>query len=536
MFSKKNPHLIGIDIGSKYLKLAILEKHKSFYSVKAFQKYDIANYVRGYKILDREEILMILRNFIKEQNAAHHKAVVSIANDSPSCSITRLFTIGKLNKAELNSAMEIEAEDRIPLDTDEYEYCWDTIEETADEQRILLTTINKQLLEDYLSLFKDLNLEVILQSKTVSILNNLQETEDVQLIIDMGHSHTEFYVTRGKKIYIVRSISYGGNLLTDTISRYLNISHDEAEDMKIRYGCILENPELAMDENEITLSDIISPQIRLLMDEIRKTIMIAQGDFQLEIDQILLTGGASQLKYLREHIAKETQIATDNWIPYYLSENTDMGLLEEMNYFVTAFGSCFQQFQKPSLHLVFNEKEEKTFDFLNVIIIVLLLLATGTIGSIHLYTSSTYSKLQTSINETTMLVQEGEELKQDIANQISDIQNQINVINNEKYALYEQQSLMDKLTDGKMNYFSHLKTVRSLVPKTVQVDHLSIEGKQITINGTSPNFSDLGYFVKELEYDGTFRNVTFSYEEKDNESEEYVLKVIQFTVKCEIFG
>lgn len=141
-------------------------------------------------------------------------------------------------------------------------------------------------------------------------LSELEKQNGVALI-DIGGGTTDLVIFyQGVPVY-VKVIPVGGKVITDDISK-LGLSFEQAEELKIRHGNCLPNPNnnnyisipdytgfgQAMKINETSLSDIINARVS---NDILKPVKEAINDsgYANCVRNIVITGGGSQLKNIQ---------------------------------------------------------------------------------------------------------------------------------------------------------------------------------------------------------------------------------------------
>lgn len=535
---KKNQTILGIDLGDKNMKIAVLSHRRGITTVSAHEIYDIENFMKNGKVESHDYIRDCIKTFMQENRISKPKVVLTIPNKNGDCSYTKIFDMKKLSKKEHEKALPIEIEDRFPIkDFNDFIKAHQIIgtENDGKDIKVLATLAKKEVYNSYMEIFNDdklSKLEVIIQSKTVSVMNTLPLDDASNITLDIGFNTTEIIVSKGQKPLLVKSINFGGALITEMISRMMSISLDEAEELKITKGAILEgNEDLAENEIEIELSNIITPQMSLLFSEIDKTINIAENQLGLRVQHIYTAGGTSNLKYLNEHIEKKFGYETSNLFPYFLKDNQDVGIKYGSAEYITAFGSSFQAFKEPVHPLSFTPKslvKAKRFVFASIILLLVALV--GINGTLFIQLKSIEKTLEV-YNKQHVNFQD-EEMQ--VSSEMSSLEAQKEAAEAEKNRKEQENYQLAQLIKSKVDHVTYLEVIRDVVPVTVQTNKITIDKFDFTIEGLAGNYSDIGYFVKELSYQPKFKDIDFSFKAQDKTVGKYILRYFSFTITGKI--
>ena len=87
-----------------------------------------------------------------------------------------------------------------------------------------------------------------------------------------------------------------------------------------------------------------------------------------------------------------------------------------------------------------------------------------------------------------------------------------------------QLSLLEAKLNSRINYEFYFDEILTLTPSTVQIDQITVRGNIMEIEARAGNYSDIGYYTKELEYSKLFQKVDYSYETADTKAGEYIVR------------
>lgn len=134
--------------------------------------------------------------------------------------------------------------------------------------------------------------------------NMYQQKDKVTLLIDVGATHTLVHISTSMQSRFIREVYKGGNDFTDAIAKKLGIKDAEAEQIKV-------NPGERADE----VHGILGLAIEDLAHEIQMSVEFFESENDKNVDEILLTGGASLTPGLVESVAGATRKQVRLWAP-----------------------------------------------------------------------------------------------------------------------------------------------------------------------------------------------------------------------------
>ncbi len=350
MFS--NPKsTIGIDLGT--------------HSVKAIQ---LSKFAEGARI-DRAVLLRLESDGSEEQQMEAtigamrmiaatfdaKKAILAAALPGED-SFIRYLRFPKMPPEELQSSIELEADQNLPYDLAELSMDSIVLEEVTERSetiiKVLLVAAKSEVIDRTLSYFRTVNLQPsILGVTTLAIAdayeanNGFREDETVALI-NIGASSTNIHFCRDGTSNFTRDISRAGRDLTVAIQKLLKVDYAEAERMKIDYGSggslqgsgdMLDTLQMDGPEDESEGSEepgyedattepmgqersddasrIVNatrPALSRLIGEIRRSIDYYEKQlYEKSVDKLVLSGGSALFPGLDQSLADATGVPVE---------------------------------------------------------------------------------------------------------------------------------------------------------------------------------------------------------------------------------
>lgn len=285
--------MVGIDIGSKTVKIVELEKEGETYSL-------LSSGVVGYsgttidKMVDEKELAQlgqVIKKLHAEAGISSKDVVLSIPE---STAFTRTIKFPLLTDAEIASAVKWEAEQYIPIPVNEaiiqHTILYRNEKSVPPEVLVLLVAAPRAIIDKYTKVvqFAGLN-AVAVETELIALSRVLAPADKTVLLVDLGASSTDIAIARQGLLSFSRSIPIAGDAFTRAVSQGLGVTPMQAEEYKKTYGL-----EAAQLEGKI--KGVLDPVMRLVVDEIKKAINYYQTEEKGDApSQIIISGGTSSM-------------------------------------------------------------------------------------------------------------------------------------------------------------------------------------------------------------------------------------------------
>ncbi|KKU49307.1 hypothetical protein A3H10_01825 [Candidatus Uhrbacteria bacterium RIFCSPLOWO2_12_FULL_46_10] len=303
-FSSSGRSYLGIDIGSVSIKVVEL---KDVNKVPELLTYGLAELPLDKSPGDSETSMADIAATITETcKKAQTKSKLAFAALPTYAVFTSIISLPKMSKNDLKSAIHFEAKKVMPLPVEEMILDPQVLDEAGPNgsMRVLLTGAPKTIVDRYLKIFQKTGLMLLgLETEGFALIRSLVGRDRAPtMIIDMGASTTDILVIDNNIPFLNRSIDMGGLNVTKSISRSLDISLPRAEQFKFDIG--LSALESSNSEIPRTIEEAITP----ILNEIKYTITIFQGQSKKTIEKIILSGGSSLLANFAGYLSQKLNI------------------------------------------------------------------------------------------------------------------------------------------------------------------------------------------------------------------------------------
>jgi type IV pilus assembly protein PilM len=304
IFGKKT-HLIGLDIGSRTIKLAEIVDKKAGRVFKSFHTINIEpGIIEEGAVKDPETVSESIRRLYKEAKLKEKNVAISIGGYSV---IVKKINVQTMTEEELQETIHFEAEQYIPFDISDVNLDFQIIgesEHNPNQMGVLLVAAKKEMVNEYINLVRMTGLNVHIIDVDAFALQNIFEfnydpgDENIALI-DIGASKTSLNILKDNTSVLMRDVSLGCRQINEKIASFVECSLAEAEEIKLGGQSDIISPE--------DLSGIVSSVVTDWCTEIKRALDFFYSTFpEDQITKIILSGGGANIKEFRQLLAVET--------------------------------------------------------------------------------------------------------------------------------------------------------------------------------------------------------------------------------------
>lgn len=348
LFYKEKP-IFGLDIGQATVKVVQLRAHKQQPQVLGYgyAEFD-PSAIKDGVIEQPETLAKVLKPLLKNivvGSLTTDRAVMSI----PTSHIhTRILELTGVADKDLPAAVELEAQQYIPLKDDERYLDYAILEQQSNEDvtRIFLAAAPKAIIDSYLELLNQVNIEIYgTEPSLLSIIravNHTYQDHKPKIIIDFGSQSSDLAIY-DQNLRLTSTAATGGDHITDCIAETLGVDQDKAREIKGRYG-------ISKSKWQEQLAPALSPILTSLANEVQKMMRYhhERNDTDDAIEQIVIVGGGANLPGLDDFLAHLTGISVTTCNPW---DNTAIKPLQpphqlETTIYTTAVGLALMELEK----------------------------------------------------------------------------------------------------------------------------------------------------------------------------------------------
>ncbi len=339
-FFKDKP-LFGLDIGSSSIKVMQLINNGS--KAPVVSGYGLAGYdvstIKDGVIVDFKSLAASIQTLFKDGIIGEintHRVAVSIP---ASRTFTRAMSLPIIRDSELLQAVQIEAEQYIPMPIEDLYIDYSIIDRNDKGIELLAVAAPKKIVDSYMLLVRMLGLEPITFDTTILAAGRLfQQQLDLNniptVLIDFGGSSADITI-HDKAVVVTGTINGGGNDFTELIGKKLGITKQEAHIVKTKYG-------LGKSKKQAEIVEALQPRLDTLVKEIRRMIRYHEerSGSKQKIEQVITMGGGANMPGLSDYLTNAMRIPVRTCNPW---QDLTIGKLQppstiEKSVYVTAAG------------------------------------------------------------------------------------------------------------------------------------------------------------------------------------------------------
>ncbi len=336
---------IGIDVSDCSIKYAELFLTHSGYRLGRYGNIPLqSGIVEGGRIVNQVDLANALDKLRQEHNLSFVRAALP---EEQIYFFRARFPNG--SRETLRSTIELALEEHVPIPAADAVFDFEIVDSSETDADVAVTVATTNTVESYSDAFRAAGLTLLsLELEANSIARSVVKMDDssAHLIVDFGEARTGVSIVCNGDVCMTSTVSVGGEMLTDAISRHLKLSLIEAENLKREFG-------LQKNSEHEELFAILLTNIAILRDEINKHLIYwhthpdESGTPRPEITKILLLGGDSNLPGLPEYLSASLRIVVeigDVWTNVSLPERgiPELSRADSLGY-ATAIGLALYQ-------------------------------------------------------------------------------------------------------------------------------------------------------------------------------------------------
>lgn len=298
----KPKKVVGIDVGSSSVKVVEVEETEKALTLRTYGELQLGPYADqglGEAVtLEEAKLTEALVDVIRESSVDSRDGVLSIPL---SASFVTVVPVTIKEGETLESKIRVESRKYIPVPLSDITLDWTEINQYGDKEaqvhEVLLAAIQNDAYNRYQSLMS--SLKMVSQPSEIEVFSTIRSifgTKDKTLaIIDLGAETSKLYITREGSLERIHRVYDGGATCTKRIAHMLNISFEEAENIKRSYD---PGDEHARDVYRAYMSSV-----ERAAQEFKRVIDQYEARLGAPLDRVVVTGGAAAFPGVEKHIS-----------------------------------------------------------------------------------------------------------------------------------------------------------------------------------------------------------------------------------------
>lgn len=228
---------------------------------------------------------------------------------------TRSVQLPKLKPSELTAAVQLEAEQYISTPLEELYLDYEVTRKTDTSTEVFMVAVPRTIVDSYLDLAGLLGLETVLIEPTLSSSARLLSLDArnnlATFMIDFGSLSSDISIIDTHTL-VTGTVQGGGEDFTTCIKKNLDVTFDEANLIKTRYG-------LGVSKKQKEIVKALEPTLDQIIKEVRRTIRYYEERYGAErpISQVVTLGGGANMPGLSEYLIDRLRIPVRHGEPWH---------------------------------------------------------------------------------------------------------------------------------------------------------------------------------------------------------------------------
>jgi type IV pilus assembly protein PilM len=314
---KKSKPLVGLDIGSSGIKAVELTKTKKGYQVTGVGHEVLGpDAVVDGAIMDAPAVAESIKKMFASGKFKPKGVSTGVSGHSV---IVKRVVVPAATPNEVKAAIHFDAEQYIPFDIGEVNLDYQVVgpgATTSDEPgiEVVLVAAKKDKIQNHTNVISlagrnphVVDIDAFALQNTFEANYNVNPSSTVALL-NIGASLMNINITKNGMPLFIRDVSVGGNQYTDILQKELQLTFQEAEDLKLG--------KTGGSEAEM-VHQLLESITDMLIMEVQKTFDFFKETYPAErISQILISGGTSHMPGLADKIQETFSCPTEILDPF----------------------------------------------------------------------------------------------------------------------------------------------------------------------------------------------------------------------------
>jgi type IV pilus assembly protein PilM len=297
---KKRPQVVGLDIGSSFVKAVELRAVGNDYELAGFGMAPVPPAaLEGGELKQPTAMQAAIRHALEQGRIQATDAVIGMSGGSV---IAKRVTLPKMSEGELSESIRWEAEQHIPFDIEDVELDFQVLRRDGPQLEVMLVAVKKGKVQSYADAVAEAGLNVVLVDVDVFALEtqyeyNFPDEKEVVALVNIGHETTNTNILQGGVNVYARDVFVGGKQYSTTIAQRFDLAIGDAD-------ALVRGKEGSVSWAEIEpVLDLVSQE---LGQEIQRTLDYFGTTAEHErIQRIFLSGGCALIPGLQEFLSSQ---------------------------------------------------------------------------------------------------------------------------------------------------------------------------------------------------------------------------------------
>jgi len=312
---------LGVDIGSAEIKAVELAGDRPRLGVRAVVRAPVPlGTVRDGRIVDPVAVGRVLKDALARAGIRTRQAIASVSGQ---IALAREMRLPVMPQDELKEAARYEVEQYLPYPITEATYDTFVLGETKEDGvtkiEVLVVAAKTEALAQHVETLQAAGLEpVVIDVEPFALARAMlppgeaEEARHVEVYLHIGATHTGILLVDGSTPRVMRTVAFGGNLVTQHLAEQLHVDEGQAEAIKRQLSDGAESADGVRQ-----LEEIVADSLGDLTTEVRRSLDYYAGRYRgAAADRAIVTGGGAHLPGLTQRLAMEIEVPVEVGDPF----------------------------------------------------------------------------------------------------------------------------------------------------------------------------------------------------------------------------
>jgi type IV pilus assembly protein PilM len=305
--------VVGLDIGTTAVRAAEVSVRRGQVVLERIGQAGLPEgVVVDGEVIEPGAVAIAIKDLWRRTRISSRSVVIGVANQRV---VVRLVDVPWMEPNELRSSLAFQAGDYLPIPVDQTELDYAVIgeHEAAGGQRllrVLLVAAQKEMLAGHLQAVRLAGLRPDgIDLNPIALLRSLGPVagfgEGAEALVDVGARVTNMVVHDNGVLRFVRILLMGGEDVTSTLVRVMELDRDAAERTKLAASA-------GDDDVDPEASELVTQRLEVFVEEVRGSLDFYRSQQDaVPLTRVVVSGGGSLLGPLVERLQAVTGVPTE---------------------------------------------------------------------------------------------------------------------------------------------------------------------------------------------------------------------------------
>jgi type IV pilus assembly protein PilM len=307
---KKSKSLVGLDVGSSAVRAVELSKSKNGYQITGFAYEPLSpDSVVDGAIMDSRGVSSAIKRILTSGEFRSKRTAASVSGHSV---IVKRVVLPVVTEQEVGASIQYDADQYIPFGLSEVNIDYQVVGPAEGEEpgmEVLMVAAKKDKIHNHTNVISMAGRQAdVVDIDAFALQNAFEANYQVSpsttiALLNIGASLMNINITKGGLPLLVRDVPVGGNQYTDILQKELQLSFQEAEDLKL-------------GRNGGNETEMVQPLLQsitdMLLTELQKTFDFFRETYpQEKIGRVYICGGTARTRGLADKIQETFDYPTE---------------------------------------------------------------------------------------------------------------------------------------------------------------------------------------------------------------------------------